>query len=86
MSSPESFDSPQVKLVLDWGQGFKKGDMGLITGLLHKDYRHALYPRSLGVPEETREEWVARFSGILSLWTDADVSWLYPLLLEHPSR
>ena len=74
MSSPESFDSPQVKLIREWGQAFTKRDMGLVTRLLHKDYRCALYPRSLGVSEETREEWIARFSGIISLWTDVDVS------------
>jgi hypothetical protein len=68
MANPKTSDSAQVKLVHEWGRGFQARDLDLIEKALHKDYRYALYPKSLGKPEETREEWLARFAGVLSLW------------------
>lgn len=60
-------DSPQAKLVNEWGQGFEKRDIGLIAKVLHKDYRHITYPRSLGRPEQTREEWLQHIAGIINI-------------------
>jgi hypothetical protein len=69
MVNSESSDSPQVKFFLEWGQIFQTADLDLIAKCLHKDFRCALYPKSLGKPEETREEWLERLVGVLSLWT-----------------
>jgi hypothetical protein len=69
MANPESSDSPQLKFLHEWGQGFQKRDLGLIAKTLHKDFRYVTSPKSLGQPEQTREEWLERFAGILSLWT-----------------
>ena len=74
MSDSESSVSPQVKLMHEWGQGFKQRDLGHIAKTLRKDYRHTTYPRSLDRPEQTREEWLEQFAGIISLWTDLEVS------------
>ena len=76
MSEPKSTDSPQVKLMHGWGQGFKKRDLDLIAKYLHKDYRHTTYPRSLDKPEQTREEWLQQFAGIISLWTELVASYI----------
>jgi len=76
MSDPDNSGSPQVKLMREWGQGFEKRDLELIAKALHKDYRHTTYPRSLGMPEETREEWLERFAGVIGLWTDLKVSFI----------
>jgi len=76
MSESESTNSPQVKLMHGWGQGFKKRDLDLIAKCLHKDYRHTTYPRSLNKPEQTREEWLQQFAGIISLWTDLEASYI----------
>jgi len=73
MSSGTS-NSPQVKLMLEWDQGFQKRDLALIAKSLHKDYRHSTYPRSIGRPEQTREEWLDHIASVLSLWTDHKVS------------
>lgn len=74
MSVPANSGSDQVKLVLAWGEGFVKKDMGIITKSLHKDFRYTPYPQSLGLPEQTREQWIAQFTQIISLWTKVDVS------------
>ena len=74
MSDLESTDSPQVKLIHEWGQGFKKRDLDLIAKFLHKDYRHTTYLRSLGRPEQTKEEWLQQFAGVIGLWTDLEAS------------
>ena len=74
MSDPESSDSPQVKFMRDWAEAFKKKDLDLIAKALHKDYRHTAYPRSIGRPEQTREEWLEHITTLLSLWEDLEVS------------
>lgn len=60
----------------EWGRGFQQRDLGLIAKTLHKDYRHITYPRSLGKPEKTREEWLEQFTGVISLWTELEVSYI----------
>ena len=74
--SSEASDSPQVKLMLEWDRGFQKRDLGLIAKSLHKDYRYTTYPRSIGRPEQTREEWLEHIASVLSLWTDHNVSYI----------
>ena len=69
MSNLGSSDSPQVKLIHEWGQGFENRDLSLIAKSLHKDYRHITYPRSLGMPEIAREQWLENFARVISLWT-----------------
>lgn len=64
----------------EWGQGFRRRDLDHISKTLHKEYRHTTYPRSLGKPEQTREEWLEQFAGIMGLWTGLEVSYVgYPL-------
>jgi hypothetical protein len=60
--------------------------MDIIASTMHKDYRYISYPRSLGKPEETREVWVERFAGVISLWTGdgPEVNYIW-LLLGPPS-
>ena len=71
-----SSDSPQVNLIQEWGQGFHKRDLSLLEKALHKDFRYITYPRSLGKPEQTREEWLGQIAGVLKIWTaDPEVSY-----------
>ena len=72
--SLENSDSPQVKLMLEWDRGFQERDLDLIAKSLHKDYRHTTHPRSLGRPEQTREQWLDHIASVLSLWTSHEVS------------
>jgi hypothetical protein len=71
MANPESSDSPQIKLFLQSRGNFEKRDLASIANSLHKDFRYVSYPRSLGHPEQTKEEWLERYAGIMSLWAAA---------------
>jgi hypothetical protein len=73
MADLDNSNSPQVKLMLEWGEGFKAKDLDRIAKPLHKDHRYITYPRSLNKPEQTREEWLAHIGGIVNLWTDNEV-------------
>jgi hypothetical protein len=75
MADSESSDSPQVKLFYECGRGIQTRDLDRVAKALHKDYRYVAYPRSLGKPEQTKEEWLGLYVGIISLWTsDSEVS------------
>lgn len=67
-------DSPQVKLMREWGQALEEKDLDRVEKTLHKDYRYTAYPRSLGRPEKTKEEWLEYIAGVTSLWTEQKVS------------
>lgn len=73
MSTPEGYNTPQAKLLLELDQGFEKKDIDLIAKPLHKDFVHKTHPRSLGSPDLTREQWLQHLQGIISLWTDREV-------------
>ena len=74
MSILESSDSPQVKLIHEWDQAFRKKDLDLIANCLHKDYRRTTYPKSIGKPEQTKEEWLKHITGVIDLWAEQEVS------------
>jgi hypothetical protein len=77
MADPENSDSPQLKLFQECGRGFKTRDLDLIAKTLHKDFRYAPYPKSLGKPEETREEWLEHRARMFSLWAaDLEVGYI----------
>ena len=61
-------ESPQIKLFLECSQGFQTRDPALIAKTLHKDFRNIYYPRSLNYPEQTKEEFVGQWAGMMSLW------------------
>ena len=77
MADPESSDSAQTKLFRECRRGFQTRDLELIASTIHKDYRYIAYPRSLGKPEQTKEEWLNRWAGLIGLWSaDLEVSCL----------
>lgn len=88
MSSPQTTDSPQVKLAHSFIEGFKKGDVDHLAKYLHKDYRCITYPRSIGKPVETREEWLQHIAQFIALWTDGcEVSFMiYPFKPPPPTE
>jgi hypothetical protein len=77
MADPESSNSPYAKLLLECSQGFQARDLDVIAKYIHKDFRSVTYPRSLGKKEESKEEFLERWTGIIGLWTgDLDVSYI----------
>ena len=74
MSTSQTVDSLQVKLVREFIEGFNKKDVNIIAKNLHKDYRRILYPRSLGKPAVPREEWLEQCGKMIGHWIDPQVS------------
>ena len=76
MSSTEIADSPQVQIVRSFCEAFKNRDMDSIAKFLHKDHRRITYPRSVGVPERTGEEYLQHTAKLMSLWIDSQASYI----------
>ena len=74
MSSQGTADSPQVKVIRSFAQGFDKMDADHIINLLHNDHRRVTYPRSLGRADENREEWSQRIVEVVGLLTECTVN------------
>ena len=78
-------ESAQVKFIREWGQGFQKKDANALASGLHKDFRMVTYPKSLGKPEQNKEQWVAELSKIFPLWLETTASpFCYWPTLLHP--
>ena len=91
MANPESSDSPQAKLFHECGWEFHKGDRALVEKTLHKEFRYIPYPRSLGRPEQKKEEFLEYWAGTTSLWaTPPEVSYICcssnPFAVTKPPR
>lgn len=71
-------ESSQVKLMHEWGHGFVKMDVNIVAKHLHKDYRHIRYPKSLGLPDETRAEYLQNMAKVISIWIDNEVNYQFP--------
>lgn len=69
MSNPQSPDSPQVKFIRLFVQGHEKRDIDHLAKHWYNDLRRITYPRSLGLPVETREEWFQSTTELISRWT-----------------
>ena len=77
MTDLESSDSPQIKLIQECSRGFQTRDPAIIAKYLHKDFRNFTYPRSLGQPDQTKEEFLECWAGVIGLWTaDPEVSYI----------
>ncbi|KAF9782948.1 hypothetical protein BJ322DRAFT_1073534, partial [Thelephora terrestris] len=84
MTSPDISDSPQLKLMHSFIEGFKNRDLDQIAKLLHKDHRRITYPRSLGKPEQTKEEYLQHTAEVLRLCVDGDP--IVHSIIEAPGK
>ena len=74
--SMSDLDSPQVKYIHEWLQAIQTKDLDHLAKCLPKDYRHTYYPRSLGKPEQTKEEFLEYIAGLYSIWPEFEVSYI----------
>jgi hypothetical protein len=51
-------NSPQIKLMLDWMEGWKEKNVESIGKCLHKDFKLDVYPRRLGEQTQHKEEFL----------------------------
>lgn len=75
MSSAETTDSPQVQLIRAFCEAFRKRDMSLVAKCLHKDHRRITHPRSVGKPEQTKEEYLQHTAEVMSLWVNSEAGY-----------
>jgi hypothetical protein len=68
-----NLSSPQIKLISDWNDGFTEMNVEMIGKLMHKDCRRSIHPRSIGQPEQSKEEALKELSGILAVITGINV-------------
>ena len=68
-----NLSSPQIRLVNEWNEGLSSLDVELLSKPLHKDFRHVVYPKSIGDPEQNKEGWIKDFTGFMGLATGFDV-------------
>ena len=77
MSSLETNGSPQLELARSFFLGIEKRDINQVEKTLHKDHRRLTHPRSVGKPEQTKEEYLKHNGEVLSLLTeDCKVSYV----------
>ena len=70
MSNKQVTDSPQARLVHSLADGYKRGDLDSIANLFHKDLRRIYHPQSIGMPEQTKEEYISFLAEIFNIWSD----------------
>ena len=68
MSSLETNGSPQLELTREFILGIETGDMNKAGETMHKDYRRFTYPRSVGKPAQTKEEYLQHTGELANLW------------------
>jgi len=82
---PKTTDSPQLQLVHSLIDSFRRRDVDHLATLLHKDHRRIYRPRSLGKPEETKEQWLKNVAEATSQWTDCQPT-VHSLIAETPGK
>lgn len=85
MASLETNGSPQLELARSFLLGIEKGDMNAVGKTMHKDHRRLTYPRTLGKPVQTKEEYLKHTGEVASIWTQgAKVSYIGFSLISPP--
>ena len=79
MTSLASYNSPQIQLVHEFTRGFDEADVDILAKHLHKDFRRSIHPKSLGLPELTRDEWLKNMGSVLNFTTELKVSYHLPI-------
>jgi len=70
-----NLSSPQIKLLSDWTDAFTEMNAENIGKHMHKDFRRLVYPRSLGQPEQSKEDALKELSEFLGFLTGIEVGY-----------
>ena len=65
--------TPQLKVFQKWIDAFSSLDITEIDPILSKNYIYETFPKSIGLPDETKEEFIKRYKGTLTLFTKIEV-------------
>ena len=69
----------------EFERGFSENNTNTLAKLVHKDFRRNIYPRSLGIPELTRDEWLKRMAEIVTFATALKVRYILPVATHTAS-
>lgn len=56
-----------------WAQGFIDSDVDQIAASLHPEYIHDTFPRSLGIPQQNKGQWVEGYGKIKDILSNFKV-------------
>ena len=70
-----NLNSPQIKLLVDWNQGFQQLNADILAKYLHKDFRCLVYPGTVGEREQNKELWVQGLTLIFGFSNEIDVGY-----------
>ena len=65
--------TPQLQAAQKWIDAYVTRDIGKIGATLSKNYKHQLLPKSMGLPEEGREEYIKKRGELLPSFTKFEV-------------
>ena len=65
--------TPQLKALKKWIDAFDSLDASKIGPILSKNYIHETFPKSIGLPDETKEEHIKRYKETLPAMRKIDV-------------
>lgn len=65
--------TPQLKLVKKWIDAYLSLDLREMDKVLAKGYKHEALPKTIGLPEETKEEYMKRYGELLPVFTKYNV-------------
>lgn len=65
--------TPQLRVTQKWIDAYVAIDLDKINAVTSKNYKHQTLPKSIGLPEETKEEYTQRLTGMLPLFTKFEV-------------
>ena len=65
--------TPALKAAQQWINAYIALDIDGIAKLLPKHHKHQVLPKSIGLPEESKEEYIQRLGGLLASLTDSKV-------------
>ena len=68
-----NLNSPQIKLINEWNEGFSALNVDLLVKPLHKDFRRVVYPKSIGNSEQNKDEWIQELTVMFGFATEIDV-------------
>ena len=74
--------SPSVKTILDCIEGFCVGDTKIFENALDDAYIHETLPKSIGIPAQTKLEYLERVEKSMLLLKDFRVSLNAPIIIE----
>jgi len=65
--------TPQLKVARNWIDAYVAIDIDKIDAIHSKNYKHQTSPKSIGLPEETRDEYTQRLRRMFPLFTKFEV-------------